>query len=221
MLEAIFFDLDDTLCNTSASRFERARLVADVIRGHDSTFSVSALIEMLLTPMAGTPWPQGPRPILEKLGLAETDAGQRARGLWFFRGCEHLMGSYENRDDTIRLLVSKFRLGVITNGDDAIQRHKFDALGLAHHFEVFVTSEVAGAFKPDAAIFHHALSRLGIDASRAAFVGDNLEVDVVGAQQSGMRAIWFNPDGLELPAPVTPDAIVACYAGLPVVLAGL
>jgi putative hydrolase of the HAD superfamily len=79
---------------------------------------------------------------------------------------------------------------------------KVEAMGLTSLLEVMVISEEVGIKKPDPRIFRMALDRLGVDASEAVFVGDNLELDIAGARGVGMRALWLNPDGKEVPAGV-------------------
>lgn len=45
--------------------------------------------------------------------------------------------------------------------------------------------------------FDHVLADLRIRAEDAVMVGDDFEVDVLGANRSGIRAIWFCADGSE------------------------
>lgn len=97
------------------------------------------------------------------------------------------------------------RLGVVTNGADAQQRAKLAQLELDTALDCIVTSEEAGASKPDARIFEAALDALSLSPGQCAFVGDHPERDVAGARALGMRAIWFRtglrwPDNLEPPA---------------------
>ena len=49
---------------------------------------------------------------------------------------------------------------------------------------------MAGVRKPDPRIFATALTQLGVDPANAAYVGDNPDVDVIGAKRSGLLAIW-------------------------------
>ena len=51
------------------------------------------------------------------------------------------------------------------------------------------------ASPPDARLFQEALQRGGVDASAAVHVGDHPGDDIAGAQQAGLRAVWFNPTG--------------------------
>lgn len=81
-------------------------------------------------------------------------------------------------------------LAVVTNGDLAQQASKLKALGL-DRIRLY-TSSMVGATKPDHAIFHHVCAALEVEPSAAWFVGDNREVDAVGAQDAGLHGIWLD-----------------------------
>jgi HAD superfamily hydrolase (TIGR01458 family) len=73
--------------------------------------------------------------------------------------------------------------------------------------------------KPSSAYFESALEALDSDPSTAWMVGDDLEADIKGAQQHGMRAVLvrtgkFRPDTVERSG-VRPDGIVSSIAFLP------
>ena len=57
-------------------------------------------------------------------------------------------------------------------------------------FEVVVDSAFVGTRKPEPAIYALTLERLGLPAEACAFV-DDLEVNVVAAQEAGMQGIVF------------------------------
>jgi HAD superfamily hydrolase (TIGR01459 family) len=50
--------------------------------------------------------------------------------------------------------------------------------------------QVAYRGKPDPAVYHLAVQRLGVDRKRIAVVGDALETDVKGARAADLAAIW-------------------------------
>lgn len=76
---------------------------------------------------------------------------------------------------------------LVSNGEHKQVSSKAAALGLLEHFNAIVTPEVAGAAKPNLAIFRHALGALGIaDASTCLMVGDNHDADIQPAQSLGM-----------------------------------
>jgi len=62
-------------------------------------------------------------------------------------------------------------------------------LGLAERLDAVVLCSDAGAAKPAPAIFHRALERLEVPASRAVVVGDDEALDIEGARAAGLRAI--------------------------------
>ncbi|HEY7366203.1 MAG TPA: HAD family hydrolase [Methylomirabilota bacterium] len=101
-------------------------------------------------------------------------------------------------------------LGLITNGDARLQRGKIARHGLAPYFGVVVIEGEFGAGKPDAAVFHHALTGLGADPVGTWMVGDHLVWDVDGAQRVGLRAAWIDRRRAGLPAgqPVQPERII-------------
>jgi putative hydrolase of the HAD superfamily len=82
------------------------------------------------------------------------------------------------------------KLGVITNGGTERQQRKLDSLGISSWFDVILISETEGIRKPDVEIFHRALTRCGVEASEAIFVGDHPDTDIGGALQAGLRAVW-------------------------------
>ena len=102
-------------------------------------------------------------------------------------------------------------------GGYLIQGRKIDGLGIRHLLDVVVISESAGVRKPDPRIFNDALSRLGVVPSAAAYVGDNPDVDVLGAKRSGLLAIWKRDNFW--PEPGNCDSVIDDLNELPSVLA--
>ena len=74
-------------------------------------------------------------------------------------------------------------LAIVSNWDCSLPGH-LERAGISVH--VVVTCAEVGAAKPDPAIFHTALARLGVSAARALHVGDQLE-DEAGALAAGLR----------------------------------
>lgn len=212
---AVLFDLDNTLCNTSASRLERARLVSEVLVAHSPSLIEEDLMTRILEPLPQTGDPRGARPLVRELGLSESETGRRAIGLWFFEGCEDLLVAYPGGEETIASLSRGYRLGVVTNGEDSVQRHKLAALGWDGYFQSFVSSGSAGHEKSESEIFQIALKDIGAEPHDSIFVGDNPAFDVLGAQLAGIRGVWFNPEGDPVPDGILPDATIRSFAELP------
>lgn len=72
-------------------------------------------------------------------------------------------------------------------------RRVLEIAGIAPLIDVMVFSNEHGECKPQASIFEVLRSGLGVPYEEMAFVGDNLYVDVHGAQRRGMRGIHFVP----------------------------
>jgi putative hydrolase of the HAD superfamily len=88
------------------------------------------------------------------------------------------------------------RIGLISNTGrtpGSVLRAILDALGLAQFIDVMVFSNEHGQCKPQPSIFEELRRGLGVAYEEMVFVGDNLYVDVHGAQRCGMRAIHFDP----------------------------
>ena len=107
------------------------------------------------------------------------------------------------------LVASGRTLGAITNGN-----FPFAELAVARRFAFVVHAEQIGEMKPAAAPFRHAIDLCGGDPARWVHVGDGLDTDIAGAQAVGMKAVWINRAGIELPDGYTPDAELPSLAGL-------
>jgi putative hydrolase of the HAD superfamily len=82
-------------------------------------------------------------------------------------------------------------LGLISNVDSDITP-LLDQLGLTSWLQVVVTSQNAGFNKPQPEIFQAALKQAEVQASEAIYVGDQYQVDVVGASKVGMRGVLLD-----------------------------
>lgn len=127
---------------------------------------------------------------------------------------------FPDAEDTLRAVSATHTLGLVTNGASCLQREKLAASGLGGYFEVVVAAGDVGAGKPDAAMFREALARLGAAAHDTTMVGDNLERDIDGALDAGLRAVWLNRDGAARP-PARPDLVeISTLAELPALCQG-
>lgn len=91
------------------------------------------------------------------------------------------------------LIEKKYQLHIITNGFEEVQHIKMDRCGLTSYFQKIITSEMAGAKKPDSLVFKYALSLSNARAEESIMVGDDLEADVIGAREIKMDQVYYNP----------------------------
>jgi putative hydrolase of the HAD superfamily len=92
----------------------------------------------------------------------------------------------------LRALGERYRLGVVTNGIDRVQRSRLAASGLAPLFETVVTSQGCGFAKPDPRILHVALDALRLSPRHAVYVGDDPAVDGAAARAAGVPFVWMD-----------------------------
>ena len=114
---------------------------------------------------------------------------------------------------SLERLAQNYALGVITNGNADVHQ-----IGIGHLFEFALSSAEAGVSKPHPAIFQQALHKAQVQAHEMLYVGDDPEKDVIGAQQVGLRTIWFNAQQRELPLGLKPDAIMTNFAEIEALL---
>ena len=83
--------------------------------------------------------------------------------------------------------------------DDILQAIEFHGLKPEGVF----TSEDAKSYKPRQELFELALKATGLTAEEVVHIGDSLSSDVKGASSVGIRPIWVNRSGREIPEGVT------------------
>ncbi|MGH3326954.1 MAG: HAD family hydrolase [Streptomycetales bacterium] len=88
--------------------------------------------------------------------------------------------------------LSGLRLGVVTNLDAVYQSTKLETVGLSHRFRCLVGPDTVGVPKPAPQIFHAACAALGVRPREAAYVGDRLDVDALGATRAGLLGVWLD-----------------------------
>lgn len=100
----------------------------------------------------------------------------------------------------LRELKSLYQIGFISNGNSYPERS-----GLANTFDFVVFAHECGFRKPDRRIFKHALLRSDCQPEEVLHVGDSLENDVFGANNSGLRSVWMNRDHSTNETNIIPD----------------
>ena len=101
------------------------------------------------------------------------------------------------------------RVGIICDvglTPSTVLRRYLHQQGVLEYFDHWSFSDEVGTYKPDAAIFRHALQGLGgVEPARAAHVGDLRRTDIAGARAVGMTAVRYvgvNDDPVPEGAPV-------------------
>jgi len=99
--------------------------------------------------------------------------------------------------ETLTVLARTHRLGVVTNCSERLGRAAAARVGVP--FEVIVTSERAGYYKPDPRPYQLALDELGLAPRQVLFVAGS-GFDLFGTASVGLDTYWHNRVGLAAPA---------------------
>ena len=203
---AVFFDMDDTLLNTSG--------------GVDEAWEV---VCREFSPQLGCEWERLRTAVREEMKRFWSDeaAVEREWRTRLVQAREHIIGLaldvekldrefaphisrryweenssrmrlFEDATATLDCLRSAgIRIGLITNGPAEMQRWKIAQFELEPYFDVVVIEGEFGHGKPSARVFEHALGAVGVAAPDAWHVGDNLYADIGGAKGAGLHAAWI------------------------------
>lgn len=205
MIRAVFFDVDNTLYD-----FERAmryglmvalQYLYERLPDTRGRLTVEHLVRLRdqVADEAGNPGQnlaevriESFRRALRMCGHDTRFAGEIAR-VYFanrFRRAEPWAGTLT----ALRKLRGRFVLGIISNGNTLPE-----ALGIEQYFDHMIFSEQVGVAKPDPRIFEIAMERVPCFRDELLYVGDSVELDVMGAMNAGARTVWFNPRGQPYP----------------------
>lgn len=102
-------------------------------------------------------------------------------------------------DGAIELLTylrPRYRIHILSNGFREVQHQKISNSGLMPFVDKIILSEDAGVQKPHAKIFDFALINTNSRRDESIMIGDNYDIDIVGASKSRIDSIWYNPEGL-------------------------
>ncbi|MFD2527083.1 YjjG family noncanonical pyrimidine nucleotidase [Flavihumibacter stibioxidans] len=85
-----------------------------------------------------------------------------------------------------------YYMHLITNGFEETQLNKIRYSGLDGFFGEVITSEGSNSLKPHREIFEYAFKKTGALPENSIMIGDNIEVDIVGAKNAGMDQVFVN-----------------------------
>ena len=113
--------------------------------------------------------------------------------------------AFPNSAEALGRLGARFRLAVVTNCDDDLFAASSRRLG--DPFEVVVTAQQAGSYKPAPRHFELLFERLGLAPERIVHVAQSLYHDHVPARALGMRSVWVDRRHGQAGSGATPAAI--------------
>lgn len=207
--DAITFDFWDTLvqAEVTATRRQRRLAIADVLEAHGHVANhdeIDASFDEAWKRFDAS-WGQGAQftghhaaaVVLDVLGHTD-DEQLRHQVIDAYLSAPRSMRLQltDNLVPTLQRLKDEgLRIGIVCDvglTPSTVLREYLHGHGILSMFDHWSFSDEVGVYKPDAAIFEHALAGLGgIDPSRAAHIGDLRRTDIAGARAMGMLALRY------------------------------
>ncbi len=218
MIKAVFFDLDDTLCNSDAAWDIATRETFQLLRKHEPSISEETITEAWRTVhqelfqqlSAGKGSMAELRDsrfhhLFQELGLP---IGKITEELNDFLSSRYLTSLSLYEDVSVIGALDAYHVGIVTNG--AYDNHtdsqfsKVRHLGLNKRIQSLTISDEVGVRKPHIKVFQVACERAGVLPKEAMFVGNSVQNDIVGANRAGMTSVLINRESDAL-TPKTAD----------------
>lgn len=211
-IKAVLFDLDDTLWPIIPVLERAENLLHDWLTVHAPAVAERYTIDMLRARrqalMQAEPryridlWGLRHATLCEAFRQVGADITKVEQAMAVFSTARNAVTPFEDVVPGLTRLNARLAVGSISNGFADLQ-----AIGIAHHFQTSIAAHRFGSAKPDPQIFHAACAALEIQPQQAVYVGDDLMLDVQGAQNAGLRGVWMNRFDRRLPADIRPDAV--------------
>lgn len=227
-IRAIAFDGYGTLIDFTVPHF--LTTMEELVRAHGADAEPQALWERFVEAAKAVRGENYHEPVYRRYEEAWALQFERAARELGFQGDGRLAAAHLKRKlseaeafaevpAVLEALRGRYRLAVLSNADNDFLLGCLARNGL--EFEAVVTSEMAGAIKPDPRIFHYLAELLGLPREQILYVGDWPMPDIVGARRAGVPVAWLNRQGHALPPDMpTPDLEVASLTDLAAILVG-
>lgn len=213
-VEAILFDLDDTLFDRTLAQSEALSKILsmfpDLFGQIDECVALDAFLEAdrLAIQSESHGFTLGEardlrsRTFLDLLGLVPNRTQEITQT--YITKYRESVTPVSGAMSALQVLHGSFPLGLVSNGYPEVQHIKIDSLKIRSLLEFTLISEEIGIRKPDSAIFLMAAQMIGAEPAKCLFVGDSYENDVVGANGVGMQTCWLNRGGSSIKGEVIP-----------------
>jgi FMN hydrolase / 5-amino-6-(5-phospho-D-ribitylamino)uracil phosphatase len=198
LIKAITFDLDDTLWPVwpVIERAEQAlgdwlgqhapmtaALLADPAARHEVREQVTRS-RPDLTYQLSTIRRESIRLALQRCG-EDPQLAEAAFDVFF--AARNRVTLYADALPALEFLASRLPLVALSNGNADLQR-----IGLGSYFKASISAQAFGVGKPDPRIFQAAADAAQVPPQQVLHVGDDATMDVLGALDCGMQAVWIN-----------------------------
>jgi len=123
-------------------------------------------------------------PLSKMLHVAEKFIAEYVESKYLERGATQILNA----------LCRDYQLYLITNGVSHMQGAKIRNCSLEKYFKKILISEDLGFRKPNRNIFLHSIKGDGVLPGECVYIGDDIEIDILGAVEAGWHAIYYCRD---------------------------
>ena len=216
MFRAIFFDLDQTLVDRSATF---AAYLAKAYR--DLALAERGVVEADFY-LAIHRWDDNgyrAKPDTFQRAMSDLGSPELAEPLLahFKPNYGHDARLFTGVKATLDVLKQQWPLALISNGRSLGQATKLKVTGIADRFQEILVSETEAIKKPDPEIYLRACERMSLQPEQVLFVGDHPVNDVQVPTELGMKAVWVENETYQPPQRAW--AVVQSVVELPALLA--
>ena len=195
--DAVFFDLDDTLFNSSllsqTARRNAIRALKEAGLELDEDTAFGILLDIVSK--YGSNYNEHFNRLIEELGY-EVHPKLIAAAIVAYHNTKFaLLRPFPGVILTLLTLMKGIKIGIISDGIKLKQWEKLTFLGIQHFFDVVVINDLPSQWKPSNFGFKAALKKLDFtDPSRIVYVGNKTATDIFGANKMGIVSVLFDPN---------------------------
>jgi putative hydrolase of the HAD superfamily len=206
-VRAVFFDLDDTLCQYWEAA--RAALFIAFEREKPDGFTAEQMVELWAVAfrkfIKEVNHPDWYSQYLKSGEITRTEAMRRALAeanvideeravrlsQTYMKERDRRLSLFDDSIEVLDLLKPLYPLGLITNGPADVQRQEVATLKIESYFKTILIEGEMGEGKPKLSVFRRAESNVGSTPSATLFVGNSYAHDIRPAIEAGWRTAWI------------------------------
>jgi len=200
MIEAILFDLDNTLIDFMLMKRKSCEAAMDAMISSGLKISKEKGMKILydLYGEKGIEYNKIFQDFLKKT-IGRIDYKILAKGVVTYRKAQiAYVKPYPGTVKTlVRLKEKQLKIGIVSDAPSVNAWIRLVEMGIEDFFDVVVTLEDTGKEKPSKIPFMEAVKKIGINPANVLFVGDRPRRDIKGAKAAGMRTVFARYGDLE------------------------
>ncbi|NOX58800.1 MAG: HAD family hydrolase [Planctomycetes bacterium] len=203
-IQAVIFDLDDTLYPEKSYALSGYRAVAELFESvlGDAVVTYKRMCALFDSPHRARVF----NVILEEAGIDNTDDLVR-KMVTACRTHAPQINLHDDANEALSLLRPQFKLGVISDGFLDAQQRKIEALQIETRVDTVILTDTWGReyWKPHPRAFEEISRTLQVAHSACVYIGDNRAKDFIAPNLLGWSTIYIDrPDGVHRSKPAPP-----------------